>query len=60
MKIFDWCGEGEAHYPSDINLDRGVGCDSDVLARGGLIKKDHDRSTFVRLTGLKWSERGGA
>ena len=60
MKIidFDWCGkEGEVHYPSDINLGKGVGWDSDVVC-GGLIKKNHDLSMFVRLTGLKWPEGG--
>ena len=46
------------HYPSDINLGKGVGWDSDVVC-GGLIKKNHDLSMFVRLTGLKWPEGGG-
>jgi serine/threonine protein kinase len=51
---FDWYGEdGEALYPADINLGQGVGWDPDV-ARGGLIKKEHDRTMFCRLTGLEW------
>jgi hypothetical protein len=51
---FDWCGKDrEARYPSDINLGNGVYWDPDVT-RGGLIKKDHDRTMFRRLTGLGW------
>ena len=59
MKIidFDWCGkDGEVCYPSDINLDERAGWDPDVT-RGGLIKKDHDRSMFTHLTGLERFER---
>ena len=58
MKIidFDWCGkDGEVRYPSDISLGVGAGWDPDVTC-GGLIRKDHDRSMYFRLTGLKWSE----
>ena len=56
MKIidFDWCGkEREVYYPSDINL--GISWDPEVK-RGGLIKKDHDRWMYSKLTGLKWPE----
>jgi serine/threonine protein kinase len=53
---FDWSGkEGEAYYPSDINLGSGIWWDSEV-ARGGLIKKKHDRTMYQNLTGLEWSE----
>lgn len=56
MKIigFDWCGkDGEAHYPPHINLE--AGWDPDVTG-GGLMRKDHDRLMYFRLTGLEWSE----
>lgn len=53
---FDWCGkDGEARYPYSINLRGDVDWDPDVT-RGGLIKKDHDRTMFSRLTGLRWDD----
>ena len=49
---FDWCRKvGEARYPSDINLDLPWHPD---VARGGLIKKEHDQNMFLRLTGAEW------
>ena len=51
---FDWCGkDGEVRYPASINLGGSLGWDRDV-ARGGLIKKEHDQRMFCRLTGLEW------
>lgn len=48
---FDWCGkEGEARYPSDINLGDGLPWDHRV-ACGGLIKKEHDEHMYSRFVG---------
>ena len=45
---FNWYGkDGEVCYPSDINVKRSVRWDPDVT------KKNHDRSVFLRPTGLK-------
>lgn len=49
------CVIPRVRYPSDISLGVGAGWDPDVT-RGSLIRKDHDRSMYFRLTGLKWSE----
>lgn len=49
---FDWCGkEGEARYPSDVNLSDGSIGWHDGVRRGGLIEKEHDIHFFKMMTG---------
>ena len=46
---FDWAGlAGEAHYPSDINLDPSCGWHQDVAPRG-LINVEHDTFQIEKM-----------